>query len=84
MPTFTEPPQPAGKQLANFRIDAAVTETDGVSTVALSFAVTVLPAAGQARQLSGDLTSYLTAQQMTNFTNAALALYSKAKLELLI
>lgn len=82
MPNFTRAPA-AG--IANFSIRLAV-KLDEAQTpfVVMSFDVTLVDVGSDpVGHLAGDLAQFLTAQQVTNFTNAALALYAKAKTELL-
>lgn len=83
MPTFPKPQPDTLASLDGFRIGALVHDNSGTLTVELLFSVAILSTAGNTRQINGDLSQYLTAAQITNFTNVALALYAKAQVELL-
>jgi hypothetical protein len=90
MPTFVKPTPTA---LADFTIHLRVNEQRPAAPVAtLSFSATLLDVWREQQRsahstrlhaTSGDLSPFLTPAQVTAFTNAALNLYAKAKLELL-
>lgn len=84
MPTFPHAPPNIPIAISGFTITAAVTEApDTTLTVDLGFRMVVTNGAGFNHTLTGDLAQYLTPAQITNFTNAATALYTKAKAEVL-
>ena len=81
MPTFTRPTAAA---LSGFIVRLSVIDSPPAPTVAVEFAVDLADAGGAPLgRMAGDLTPFLTAQQVTAFSSAALALYAKAKAELL-
>jgi hypothetical protein len=79
MPTF---PKAVVSGLFNFTVTVVV--NDPGPTVTFRFGVTLIDANGSAiDDVSGDLAPFLTPTQITAFQTAALALYTKAKAELI-
>jgi len=80
MPAFT---RPAPAALTDFTVRLAVTE-GAPPTVDILFSTIVVDSTGAPlARPAGDLRPFLTAQQQSSFEAAALALYDKAKAELL-
>ncbi len=81
MPTF---PKPTPTALIDFAVRLSVTEADPAPIVAITFSAMLIDDTGAPlARPAGDLAPYLTPAQVSALTNAALALYAKAKAEFL-